>query len=243
MPDRQPSFRRGFIDALPILFGYMAVGFTLAVSAVAKGFPGWAPVLLAGIQISGTGQGAITNGLTIAADGAAAGCVAASVTCLALNLRYVLLSLALAQKLASGVTLRRRFLLSFSVTDEIVAMAVTRPFRPTFAYTMGLLASSWLGWTGGTALGVACASALPESILARLGIALYAMFIAILAPVAKKSRPAAFCIAVAAALNVALLALPCAVRPSGNAALLASGIVAAAVCAWKFPHKEEASAQ
>lgn len=240
MDDIQHPFRKGLVDALPIFFGYLAVGFTLAVAAVAKGFAGWAPVLLAGIQISGTGQGAITNGVSFV-DGAAVGLAASAIACMALNLRYVLLSLALSQRLRPGVTLRERLLVALGVTDEIVAVAISRPFRPSFVYVMGLLLCSWTGWVGGSALGVVGTSLLPADLLAPLGIALYAMFIAIVTPMAKKSRPILVCVAIAAGLNLVLHVLPAAIRPSDNLSMLASGLVAAGVCAALFPHREEAS--
>lgn len=238
MDDIQHPFRKGLVDALPIFFGYLAVGFTLAVAAAAKGFPGWAPILLAGIQISGTGQGAITNGISYV-DGAVVGLAASAIACMALNLRYVLLSLALSQRLRPGVTLRQRLLVALGVTDEIVAVAISRPFRPSFVYVMGLLLCSWTGWVGGSALGVVGTSLLPVELLAPLGIALYGMFIAIVTPMAKKSRPIFVCVALAAGLNLLFHGIPNAIRPSDNLAMLLSGLLSAAVCAAWFPHREE----
>ena len=48
------SFGRGFADALPICFGYFAVGFTVAVAAVVHGHPVWSPLLLSLTHVSGT---------------------------------------------------------------------------------------------------------------------------------------------------------------------------------------------
>ena len=55
------TFGRGFRDALPICFGYFAVGFTVAVAAVVHGHPVWSPVLMSLTHVSGTSQGAIAG--------------------------------------------------------------------------------------------------------------------------------------------------------------------------------------
>ncbi len=228
------GFRAGFADALPILFGYFAVGFTVAVAAVANGHPVWSPVLLSLTHVSGTSQGAIANGVTFRA-GPVPGLGELALLCLALNLRYVLLALAVAQRLGPGVTLRRRLAMAMGITDEIVAMAVSRPLPLAFPYFMGLFASSYLGWNAGTLLGAFGTTLLPAASLKPLGIALYAMFIAIVTPAARKSRATLFCVAVAAVISVSLGLLPAEARPSPAVATLIAGVVAAALGALIFP--------
>lgn len=234
-PDRAlpgAAFRRGFVDALPICLGYFGVGFAIAAAAVAGGHPVWSPVLQSLVQLSGTSQGAFSHR---AIPGPPGGAWALFLLCAGLNLRYVLLSLALAQKLPAGLGLGRRLLAACSVTDENVALAVSRPFALTPAYLGGVLASSYLGWNAGNALGAVGTSLLPASALGPLGIALYAMFAAIVVPAAKQSRATLLCVAGAALLNLALRSLPEAARPAPALALLVSGVAAAAVCAWLFP--------
>ena len=229
-----PGFRRGFLDALPICFGYAAVGFAVAVSAIAHGHPVWSPVLLSLTHVSGTSQGAIAGRVDFT-GGAPAGVWEVAFVCVALNLRYVLLSLALAQKLGPDVGLGRRLLLATGVTDENVALAVSRPFPLSFPYLLGLILCSYLGWNGGTVAGAFGAAALPPSAVAPLGIALYAMFVAIVVPEAKRSRPVLICALAAALLNVALRLLPAAVRPAQGLALLFAGVAAAGLGAALFP--------
>lgn len=224
------SFRRGFADALPICFGYAAVSFALSAAALAHGHPAWSPLLLSLLHFSGTSQGATIGKVDFASPSGAAFAEVAML-CVALNLRYVLLSVAVSQKLPPGTGLRGRLLAALAVTDEISAVAVSRPFRITVPYVGGLLASSALGWNAGAALGVAGTSLLPERLVAPLGIALYAMFAAIVVPAAKASRRTLVCVAAAAALNAALSALPAAARPSPGFAILVSGVAAAAAVA------------
>ena len=230
------TFARGFRDALPICFGYFAVGFTVAVAAVVHGHPVWSPVLMSLTHVSGTSQGAIAGRVDFTA-GAVPALGEGGLLCVALNLRYVLLALALAQKLGPGIGFWRRLLLAYGVTDENVALAVSRPFVPAFRYLLGLMLSSWLGWNAGTVLGAYGAAWLPADRLAPLGIALYAMFVAIVVPTARGSRPMLLCVLLAAALNVGLSFLPAAIRPPESAAMLAAGTAAAALCAFFFPDK------
>ncbi|MBP5786870.1 MAG: AzlC family ABC transporter permease [Kiritimatiellae bacterium] len=230
------SFGRGFADALPICFGYFAVGFTVAVAAVVHGHPVWSPLLMSGTHVSGTSQGAIAERVDFM-SGPMAGWWEVALLCLALNLRYVLLALALAQKLPPGTGFGKRLLLAYGVTDENVALAVSRPFELSFRYVAGLMLSSWLGWNAGTVCGAFGAAWLPADRLAPLGIALYAMFVAIVVPAARASRPMLLCVALAAGLNAGFSALPQGVRPPAGAAMLVSGVVAAGVCALLFPAK------
>ena len=226
------AFRRGFVDALPICLGYFGVGFAIAAAAVAGGHPVWSPILQSLTHVSGTSQGAFSHR---AIPGPPGGGWELFLLCVGLNLRYVLLALALAQKLPAGAGLGRRLFAACTVTDENVALAVSRPFALSFPYLAGVFASSYAGWNLGNALGAVGTSLLPASALAPLGIALYAMFVAIVVPAAKASRATMLCVALAALGNALLRLLPEGVRLSPPLAILASGVAAAALCAWLFP--------
>ena len=238
----QTPFRRGFVDDLPVFFGYFAVGFTVAVAAVAKGMPLWSPILLSLTHVSGTSQGAIVEGVRVV-DGVASAAGDVLFACIALNLRYVLLSLAVAQRLAPDATLPRRLLLAMGITDENVALAVARhasgdyPGGLPWRYMLGVLASSYLGWNLGTAAGAVGAHLLPADRLAPLGIALYALSVAIVVPAARASRRMFACVALAAALNLAHTFVPAlAARISPSVAMLVSGTAAALVGAALWPN-------
>lgn len=232
------NFRKGFIDAMPILLGYFAVGFTVAVAAIANGHPIWSPILLSLTHISGTSQGAIVNNVVFKSS-AIPGLGELLLLCMALNLRYVLLSLAVAQKLNPSTSIPKRLLLACGITDEIVAVAISQPVTLTFTYVLGLFVSSYLGWNAGTIVGAFGTTLLPASLLAPLAIALYAMFIAIVTPMAKKSKPALLCVALAAFINIILHILPEAIQPKDSIAILISGTIAAAIGAIIYPHREE----
>lgn len=232
------GFGRGFTNGLPILFGYFAVGFTVAVAAIANGHPVWSPILQSLTHLSGTSQGAIVNGVSFT-SGSMPLFSEVVLLCAALNLRYLLLSLAVAQKLSSEVTLMQRFLIAMGITDEIVAVAVSRDVKITFKYFMGLLVSSYLGWNLGTLLGAFGTTLLPADAMKPLGIALYAMFVAIVVPEVKRSKPICVSASIAALLNMLLLILPEGMRPKASLAMLISGVAGAVAGAVLYPIEEK----
>jgi predicted branched-subunit amino acid permease len=232
------SFRKGFIDAMPILLGYFAVGFTVAVAAIANGHPVWSPILLSLTHVSGTSQGAIVNNIVFK-SASIPGLGELVLLCMALNLRYILLSLAVAQKLEPSTSTPKRLLLACGITDEIVAVAISQPVTLTFKYVLGLFVSSYIGWNLGTVVGAFGTTLLPTSLLAPLSIALYAMFIAIVTPMAKKSRPILLAVTLAAVINITLHTFPSRLHLKDSVAILLSGITAAAICSFIYPHKDE----
>ena len=88
-------------------------------------------------------------------------------------------------------------------------------------------------------LGALLGSVLPSSLSSALGIALYAMFIAIVAPAAKKSRSIAIVTLIAVALSCLFRYVPLLHSgiPSGWALILCA-VAASAVGAWLFPYRE-----
>lgn len=228
----EASFRRGALDAVPIGIGYFGVGFAVAAAAIANGHPVWSPVLQSLTHLSGTDQGAFSQR---SIPGEPGGALELALLCFALNLRYLLLALALAQKLPPQVGFAKRMCIAMGVTDENVALAISRPFPISFRYTLGILATSYFGWNAGNAIGAVGASILPPSALTPLGVALYAMFIAIVVPEAKKSRTTALCAAIAGALNIALSALPSHLRPPPVFSMLLSGILGAGIATFALP--------
>ena len=233
--NRSLRFTRGLADALPIFFGYFSVGFAFAIRAMRDGHPAWSPLLMSATHISGTGQFAVVDILRSGGDFAAA-----VVAVVALNLRYVLMALALAQRLPPETGLTGRLFVAMADTDEIVGVAVRQRSPLNVPYMAGLLLCSWAGWLLGTAAGVspALARLLPPSLAKALGIALYAMFLAIILPESRRARPVLFCVALAAAASVVLRLLPTGLGDGWIT--LAAGISSAVVAALLFPKRDPA---
>ena len=234
-PSRPLGFGKGFVDALPIFFGYLAVGFAFGFKCSQNGHPFWSPALMSMTHISGTGQFAVADQLE--KDGTYFAVVLAV---LALNLRYVLMALAVAQRLPSSVGFLRRMVVAMGDTDEIVGVAVKQSQTLAFSYYLGLTVCSWLGWVGGTLLGAwdMTRDLMSVPLQKSLGLALYAMFLAIIVPEARKSRPVLFCVALAAVLSVGMR-LGLSGLSAGWVTLIA-GVGSAVVAAFLFPKRTEA---
>ena len=106
---------------------------------------------------------------------------------LTINLRYILMSLSLTQKLAP-MPLWHKLIIGYAVTDEIYAAAIGRDKDVTRDYYVGLMLLPVLGWTMGTLLGASLGALLPQDVVNALGIALYCMFIALVVPPARRTK-------------------------------------------------------
>lgn len=182
--NRYLTFSRGLRDGLPIALGYISVAFAFGILAVEKGLPAWSPILISVTNFTGTGQFA---GIDLIA--AMASFAEIAFTLLIINLRYLLMSLSLSQRLEPGIGLGKRMAIAFGITDEIFAVAIQKESLLGGKYLAGLILSSYSGWVGGTVLGALASSLLPASLLSALGIALYAMFIAIIIPPGPEQPP------------------------------------------------------
>ncbi len=195
-------FQKGFSDGIPICLGYLSVSFAFGMTAVQSGLPILWTVLVSMTNLTSAGQVA---GVPILLAGGSA--VEMALTQFVINLRYALMSISLSQKL-HNVSVADRFAIGFGITDEIFAVSVSKPCEIGKRYMAGLILSPYLGWTAGTIIGAAAGSLLPASVRSALGIALYAMFIAIIIPPAKKSRAVAAVVVIAAAFSCTFAYVP-----------------------------------
>ena len=160
-------------------------------------------------------------------------------TQLVINSRYALMSLALSQKMGQKIGLLPRFLIAFFNTDEIFALAMSRQEPLTTPHLLGLGTLPILGWTLGTLAGALAGSILPEMLQNALGVMLYGMFIAIVVPPAKKERPVLLCALAALACSSLFAWIPVLAKVSPGVSIVICTVVAAGLCAWLFPVKEE----
>jgi 4-azaleucine resistance transporter AzlC len=195
--------RLGFWHGLPIALGYIPVSFAFGLLAVKGGLPAWIATLISLTNLTSAGQFAGTNLIL-----AGATLVEITFTTLVINLRYLLMSLSLAQKLAPNLTLVQRALLAFGITDETFTVAAVEKTEITFGYMLGLIVGPYAGWGTGTILGGIVCTLLPPLLQNALGITLYAMFIALVLPPAKKSRSILMVVAVAVFVSSVLTWLP-----------------------------------
>ena len=181
------SFKKGFKDGIPIGLGYFAVAFSLGIVAANAGLNPFQGFLTSALVSASAGE----NAAFIAIREAVPYIEMVMISVVA-NIRYVLMSFALSQKISPETKMIHRFLLGFWLTDEFFALAISQdPYCDPF-YSYGAISFGWPCWALGTALGIAMGNILPARIVSALSVAIFGMFLAIIIPPAKRSKPIAF---------------------------------------------------
>ena len=224
------DFACGLKRGVPITLGYIPVGFTFGLMVVTGGLSPWIAVFTSMTNLTSAGQFA---GIRVLLAGA--GYIEIMLTALVINLRYVLMSLSLTQKVDPKMSLGKRLICSFGITDETFAVAGVEEGRLSFAYLLGLIIGPILAWSGGTALGGLVSTALPPQLGSAMGIALYAMFIALIIPPAVKARPVFGVILISVGINVVLKYVPVFSFISAGFRIIIATIVGAGTSAWLWP--------
>lgn len=228
------SFKRGITDGIPICLGYFAVSFAFGIFSYESGLTVWQTVLVSMTNVTSAGQLAA---VPIMVGGGTLLELAASQ--LVINLRYSLMAVSISQKLDSRVNLLDRLIIAFVDTDEVFAVSTAKKGKVGKRYFFGLILTPWLGWSTGTLLGAVAGNVLPQAVISALGLAIYAMFIAIVVPPAKKSRPVAVCALIAIALSCAFRYIPFLSGVPSGFVIIICAVAASVVMALAAPLKEE----
>ena len=233
--NRSPyRYRQGLKEGIPVGLAYFSVSFGFGITAVTLGFRALQAILISMTNLTSAGQVA---GVTVLAAGGTL--LELILTQIVINSRYALMGITLTQKLSPECTTPHRLLMSLGITDEIFALAVSKPEPIGPAYFYGLMTTPYIGWTLGTALGAFAGQLLPESIRAALGILIYAMFLSIMLPVAKKRLGVLLTILFAIGFSCAFRYLSIFSSISEGFSIILSALLSAAIVALIRPVKEE----
>ncbi len=235
--DKKRNILKDFLEgsrlSIPIALGYFPVSFTFGLMAVRGGIPVWIVILISMTNLTSAGQFAGTNLIM-----AGAGLAEIAVTTFVINIRYMLMSLSLSQRLAAGVSNLKRLLMAFGVTDETFTVAAMQKRDINFSFMAGLELLPYMGWAAGTAAGALVCTLLPETLQNSMGIALYAMFIALVIPAAKKSRAALIVAGCAILLSAVLKWIPIFSFVSGGWRIIIATVIACTLGAKIFPPQD-----
>lgn len=220
---------KGFRCGLPIMLGYAPVSFAFAVTAVASGLPWPAALLISLTNFTSAGQVAGANLLAVGAALPEIG-----VTVFVINIRYMLMSLSLSQKLGN-LSLGKRLLLANGVTDEIFFSGDATGRHPVWMVFRRIGGGAISGMGPGDLSRGLGGALLPDGAGLCSGIALYAMFVAIVVPQPRNPAPSAWrrCWRWRwHAFSVPPWTEPYSFRLG---MLIFSAVGASAFCAWRFP--------
>ncbi len=223
-------FLKGMKDGLPVALGYLAVSFTLGIAAVKSGLTPFQAFVTSALNNTSAGEFAAFSLI-----GAGVSYMEIALTTLILNMRYILMSCALSQKIDKNTPIVHRFLMAYDVTDEIFGLSIMSEGRLDPKYTYGLIAISAPSWAIGTYLGAVMGSVMPAGVLSAMNLALYGMFIAVIVPPAKKDKTIAVVIAVSMLSSLMFSILPGLREISSGIVVIILTVVISLAAAILFP--------
>ncbi len=231
LSDYRQTLAQGVKASIPIAVGYIPIAITFGLVAKSSGIPDYIALLMSFIVFAGASQ---FVGVSLIALGTNPWEIV--LTTFILNLRHFLMTASLAMRIDPSVSKAWRCLIAFGVTDETFSMASLQKDKllsPFFIVALNMLA--FLAWNTGTWAGIFLASGLPASLQASMGIALYAMFIGLLVPALKESRPVLLVVLMSIGINSALSWLPLSAGLSAGWRIILSTVLAALTAALIFP--------
>lgn len=213
------DYIRGIKDAIPIILGYLPIGFAFGILAVSQGMAVPEIFIMSLIVYAGSAQ---FIGAAMLASGATPLSVIS--TALLINLRHLLMSASLSPYL-KHFSAKAQSLIAIGITDETFSVSSNhvRQERATQGYFAGLHIVSQSSWIISTVLGGLAGNLIPNPGQYGIDFALPAMFIGLLVMMTKHKRD------VLVALFGGGISLTLALCLGGNwniilAAVLAAGI-------------------
>jgi 4-azaleucine resistance transporter AzlC len=195
-------FFRGARAGLPIALGYFPIAIAFGALAGQAALNWWEAVLMSLLVFAGASQ---FVGVSMLLSGA--GAVQIITTTFFLNLRHLIMSLAVNDQMRDFPAAWKNFL-SFFVTDETFALLTlgdgTRTEKRRPAYMAGLMLIAYLGWVSGSAVGGLGGEFIPAQVTTAMTVGLYGLFIGLLVPSARKTSGFTLIAGVSMLLNWAL---------------------------------------
>ncbi len=226
------NFLRGVKSGIPIGLGYLSVSFSFGIMAASMGFYWWQAVLISMTCVTSAGQLA---GIGIMVNPGQY--LQMLISQMTINVRYSFMSISLSQKCSEKLSGIFRWLFGFFITDEIFAVASMEK-EVTRSFMAGLSTVPYIGWTLGTFLGAILGNVLPDNIMSALCLAMYGMFVAIVAPPAKEHKPLLIVVLLALLFSTAQYYLPLVREIPAGLAICICAILAAVIGAKLFPVEE-----
>jgi len=223
-------FLSGLRASFPVVVGYLPIAFSFGLVSHEGGLPLWASVLMSAVVYTGAGQFAAVSMLGMGTPGPEI-----VMAVLFMNLRHVVMNLALLPKLAMK-SMGLRSLVALGVTDETFAVSMFSGSDDvlTLAGMLGLNLGAWMSWWLGTVCGAWAAGLVPRGLNDAMAVMLYGLFIGLLVP-AVRGAPKGLAIAIGA-MGVHLAARQ--VLPPGWA--LVAAILLGGCVTFLLPESQEA---
>lgn len=224
------QFLRGVQAGIPIAIGFIPCAIAFGLLSRSAGIPIYIGGLMSFMVFAGASQFVAVNLIMLSTSFGEI-----VLTTFILNLRHLLMSASISQRMDENISKKFRALLAFGVTDETFTMATMQkeekldPF-----FILGLNLTAFSAWNIGTWIGILAGSALPETIQASMGITLYVMFIGLLVPSFRKSLPIAVVALTAIVIHSVLMWVPFLPKLSTGWNIIIATVIAAFLGALLF---------
>ncbi len=195
------DFRQALKAALPIFIGYFPAATAFGILAKAVGISFLECFLFSAIVFAGASQFIALN---LVVTGMSAGGII--LTTLLVNFRHFLMSASLSTRI-KHIGRKFHFPLAFGVTDEVFSVLSFTKGQLSKTFIFFLELSAYSAWVSGTIAGFVLGGFLPEVLTKSMGVALYALLLAILLPELKKSTKSLVLAISAGILNTTLIKL------------------------------------
>ncbi|WP_456275958.1 AzlC family ABC transporter permease [Bacillus sp. AK128] len=194
--DKKPSsFTYGLQAGITIGIGYMPIALAFGLLAKATGLTVTETFLMSLLVFAGASQYMSLSLLSLGT-----GAFEIVLTTFIVNIRHFLMSASLYEKLEDAPK-PIKALYSFGITDETFSVVATREGKVSTGFMFGVISVSYGSWVINSVIGYLIGSSLPSTLQESMGIALYAMFIALLVPSLKKQKKVVYLAGLAAILN------------------------------------------
>lgn len=194
--DKKRQFLLGMQSAIPVVIAYLPMGIAYAITARSAGLYILETIMMSVCVFTGAGQMLAAQMLVENAD-----LIVIVIATFVINLRYIIMSTCVVNGL-KGSPLYLKMMATFGVTDEAFAIFTTRrEDHRSMTYWMGLMLTTYASWISGAVIGAFTSNILPDILRDSFGIAMYAMFIAIVVPGLKGNRPLVWVVCITAVLS------------------------------------------
>lgn len=191
------SVKAGF----PIFIGYFPAAVAFGILSKACGITLLECFLFSAVVFAGASQFIALN---LFVTGMGPGGII--LTTLLVNFRHFLMSASLSTRMGN-ISKRYVFPIAFGVTDEVFSVLSFTGGTLSKTYIFVLQLCAYSAWVGGTVAGYITGRFLPEILTKGMGVALYALLLAILMPEIKASRKALVLAVSSGLLNTVLIHL------------------------------------
>jgi 4-azaleucine resistance transporter AzlC len=223
----------GFKDALPVMAGYFPIAMAYGILAKSAGISMTDGVMFSVFLYAGAAQF-----MTASMLGAGISGISIILAVFFMNFRHFIMSASVRARLTK--TDRKYYpIIGFFLTDESYSVVSLKKDIDDAGYLITLELSAYAAWVAGTAAGYLFGMFIPAIITDSMGIALYALFVALLIPAGKQAKSALVVALIAGGFNTLLIHCT-SLEQSGSFILTVLSVAATGtVIKRKFPINKE----